>query len=231
MDRLLRAAFAGLIRTGTLRVTSARGSTFTLGDGSGRPAAIRFTTPAAERAVLLDPSLRFGEAYADGGIVVEQGSIADVRDPARSARRRPPSAVVAIARRPPLSLAPHQAIQSAPARGATSRTTTISTASSTRCSSTATGNTAAPISRPPTSRSMTPSSRRSATSPAKLLMSPDRRVLDVGCGAGRARALSGRALRRPHRHHPFGASARARARAGRRERAVRQGRISSAGLP
>jgi cyclopropane-fatty-acyl-phospholipid synthase len=78
MDRLLRAAFAGLIRTGTLRVTTARGSAFTLGDGSGRPVAIRFTTPAAERAVLLDPSLRFGEAYMDGGIVVEQGSIADV---------------------------------------------------------------------------------------------------------------------------------------------------------
>src|SRR5215470_13360010 len=78
MDRLLRASFAGLIRTGTLRVTSARGSVFTVGDGSGQPAAIRFTTPAAERAVLLDPSLRFGEAYMDGGIVVEQGSIADV---------------------------------------------------------------------------------------------------------------------------------------------------------
>jgi cyclopropane-fatty-acyl-phospholipid synthase len=78
MDRLLRAAFAGLIRAGTLRVTTARGSVFTLGDGSGRPVAIRFTRPAAERAVLLDPSLRFGEAYMDGGIVVEQGSIADV---------------------------------------------------------------------------------------------------------------------------------------------------------
>jgi cyclopropane-fatty-acyl-phospholipid synthase len=49
-----------------------------LGDGTGKPAAIRFTTPAAERAVLIDPTLRFGEGYMDGGIVVEQGSIADV---------------------------------------------------------------------------------------------------------------------------------------------------------
>jgi cyclopropane-fatty-acyl-phospholipid synthase len=78
MDRLLRAAFGKLIRTGNLRITTARGSTFTLGDGTGRPAAIRFTAPAAERAVLVDPSLRFGEAYMDGGLVVEQGSIADV---------------------------------------------------------------------------------------------------------------------------------------------------------
>ena len=78
MDRLLRAAFGRLIGTGNLRVTTARGSTFVLGDGSGRPAAIRFTTPTAEHGVLIDPALQFGEAYMDGGIVVEQGSIADV---------------------------------------------------------------------------------------------------------------------------------------------------------
>jgi cyclopropane-fatty-acyl-phospholipid synthase len=78
MDRLLRAEFGRLIRTGNLRVTTARGSKFTLGDGTGRPAAIRFTKSSAERAVLIDPALRFGEAYMDGGFVVEQGSIADV---------------------------------------------------------------------------------------------------------------------------------------------------------
>jgi cyclopropane-fatty-acyl-phospholipid synthase len=78
MDRLLRASFGKLITTGTLRVTTARGSTFTLGDGTGRPAAIRFTGAAAERAILIDPALKFGEAYMDGGLVVEQGSIADV---------------------------------------------------------------------------------------------------------------------------------------------------------
>ena len=78
MDRLLRAALGRLIRTGNLRVRTAAGSSFTFGDGTGTPAAIRFTTRAAERGVLLDPALRFGEAYMDGGIVVEEGSIADV---------------------------------------------------------------------------------------------------------------------------------------------------------
>jgi cyclopropane-fatty-acyl-phospholipid synthase len=78
MDRLLRAEFGRLIRTGNLRVTTVRGSTFSLGDGTGRPAAIRFTKSSAERAVLIDPALRFGEAYMDGGFVVEQGSIAEV---------------------------------------------------------------------------------------------------------------------------------------------------------
>jgi len=78
MDRLLRVIFGRLVRAGNLRITTAAGSIFTFGDGTGTPAAIRFTTRAAERGVLLDPALKFGEAYMDGGIVVEQGSIADV---------------------------------------------------------------------------------------------------------------------------------------------------------
>jgi len=78
MDRLLRAALKRFIRAGNLRVTTAGGSTFTLGDGTGTPVAIRFTTRAAERGVLIDPEVKFGEAYMDGTVVVEQGSIAEV---------------------------------------------------------------------------------------------------------------------------------------------------------
>src|SRR5258708_7655529 len=78
MDRLLRAALERFIRAGNLRVTTAAGSTFTFGDGTGAPVAIRFTTRAAERGVLMDPEVRFGEAYMDGPVVIEQGSIADV---------------------------------------------------------------------------------------------------------------------------------------------------------
>src|SRR5262249_29943111 len=44
----------------------------------GLPIAIRFTSAAAQRAVLLDPELKLGEAYMDGTLVVERGSIADV---------------------------------------------------------------------------------------------------------------------------------------------------------
>jgi cyclopropane-fatty-acyl-phospholipid synthase len=78
MDRLLQAALERFIRVGNLRVTTAGGTTFSLGDGSGRPVAIRFTTRAAERGVLVDPEVKFGEAYMDGTVVIEQGSIADV---------------------------------------------------------------------------------------------------------------------------------------------------------
>lgn len=74
MDWLLRK----LIVTGNLRITTASGRTFTVGDGAGAPVAIRFTTHAAECSVLLDPELKFGEAYVAGNIVLEQGSIADV---------------------------------------------------------------------------------------------------------------------------------------------------------
>ena len=78
MDRLLRAALQQRIRVGQVRITTATGSTFDCGDGTGRPVAIRFTKRAAERGVLVDPELHFGEAYMDGGVVVEQGTIADV---------------------------------------------------------------------------------------------------------------------------------------------------------
>jgi cyclopropane-fatty-acyl-phospholipid synthase len=59
-------------------VTTAGGRTYTFGDGTGSPLAIRFTSAGAQRAVLFDPELKFGEAYMDGTIVVEQGSIADL---------------------------------------------------------------------------------------------------------------------------------------------------------
>ncbi len=78
MERLLRWALGQFIRAGNLRVTTAGGTAFTFGDGAGTPVAIRFTTGAAQYGVLLDPELRFGEAYVDGTLIVEQGTIADV---------------------------------------------------------------------------------------------------------------------------------------------------------
>jgi len=78
MDRLLRAVLQSSICAGTLRITTASGARFTLGDGTGNPAAIRFRSHAAERGILRDPEMKFGEAYMDGSVVVEEGSIADV---------------------------------------------------------------------------------------------------------------------------------------------------------
>jgi cyclopropane-fatty-acyl-phospholipid synthase len=77
MDRLLRALFGSFVRAGNLRVTTREGTTFTVGDGTGQPAAMRFTSRRAELDLLLDPELRLGEAYMDGEIIIEHGSIAD----------------------------------------------------------------------------------------------------------------------------------------------------------
>ncbi len=78
MERLLVAFLRRFIRRGALAVTTAAGATYSFGDGSGPPVAVRFTTARAQRAVLLDPELKLGEAYMDGTFVVERGSVADV---------------------------------------------------------------------------------------------------------------------------------------------------------
>jgi len=79
MDWLLRLALAHVAR-GNLRMTTARGTPLSFGDGSGPPVEVRFTSAAAQRRVLLNPDLRLGEAYMDGTFVVDRGSIADFVD-------------------------------------------------------------------------------------------------------------------------------------------------------
>src|ERR1044072_6819691 len=78
MDRLLVLLLGRFVRRGTLRVTTASGAVFSVGGGSGPPVAIRFMAKAAQRGVLLDPELKLGEAYMDGTLRVEQGTIADL---------------------------------------------------------------------------------------------------------------------------------------------------------
>jgi cyclopropane-fatty-acyl-phospholipid synthase len=96
MDWLLRLALAHVGR-GNLRVTTARGTVYTFGDGSGPLVAARFTTPAAQWAVLLDPDLKLGEAYMDGTFVVDNGSIADFVDLVAQQKNAWPRWAVAIA--------------------------------------------------------------------------------------------------------------------------------------
>jgi cyclopropane-fatty-acyl-phospholipid synthase len=78
VNRLLLTFLGRFIRHGSLTVTTAGGRTCTFGDGSGRPVAVRFASAAAQRAVLFDPELKLGEAYMDGTLIVERGSIADL---------------------------------------------------------------------------------------------------------------------------------------------------------
>jgi cyclopropane-fatty-acyl-phospholipid synthase len=77
LDWLLSMFLRRFVRQGALTVTTAAGRRYTFGDGSGPPVALRFTSAKAQRAVLFNPELRLGEAYMDGTLVVDQGSIAD----------------------------------------------------------------------------------------------------------------------------------------------------------
>jgi cyclopropane-fatty-acyl-phospholipid synthase len=91
MRGMVLAALKKFVRAGNLRITTAHGRTYTLGDGTGKPVALRFTTRAAERAVILDPELKFGESYMDGTLRVEEGSIADALAILLGQGNRPPS--------------------------------------------------------------------------------------------------------------------------------------------
>ena len=77
MDRLLRYFLQQFIRRGAMTFTTARGTKFSCGDGTGKPVAVRFHTIDAERRILLNPELGLGEVYMEGKFVVEHGSIAD----------------------------------------------------------------------------------------------------------------------------------------------------------
>ncbi len=78
VDRLLRIILERFVKTGKLRITTAGGTGFLLGDGTGPEVAVRFTTKAAQLGILLDPELTLGESYMDGTFVIEQGSLPDL---------------------------------------------------------------------------------------------------------------------------------------------------------
>ncbi len=63
MERLLQAGLTRFIRHGNLRLAVADEKPLDFGDGTGTPVSIRFRSPRAVLRVLLNPELRFGEAY------------------------------------------------------------------------------------------------------------------------------------------------------------------------
>ena len=78
MDRLLRFLLDHYIRRGSVTFTTASGSQFTCGDGTGPAIGVRFLSASAERRLMWDPELALGELYMDGLMVVEHGDIADL---------------------------------------------------------------------------------------------------------------------------------------------------------
>jgi cyclopropane-fatty-acyl-phospholipid synthase len=100
MDWVLEVILRRLVKDGTLTVTTASGQKRVYGDGSGPPVAVRFTSYGWQWAVLLDPELRLGEAYMDGGLVLDRGSIAEFHDiAARNFARQEPTAWTRLLRK------------------------------------------------------------------------------------------------------------------------------------
>ncbi|MFG1242500.1 cyclopropane-fatty-acyl-phospholipid synthase family protein [Xanthobacter sp. V7C-4] len=82
MERLLENVLRRVVVDGRLKVTTASGRTMTLGNAppGQKPVALRITCPAAQRDICLDPELKLGEAYMNGTLVMEEGTIADFLD-------------------------------------------------------------------------------------------------------------------------------------------------------
>jgi cyclopropane-fatty-acyl-phospholipid synthase len=78
MDRLLYIVLDRFICAGRLRLTTASGAVLIFGDGTGPAVAIRFTSRAAEWGILVDPELKLGEAYMEGTLVIEHGTITEL---------------------------------------------------------------------------------------------------------------------------------------------------------
>ncbi|MBP1860665.1 cyclopropane-fatty-acyl-phospholipid synthase [Rhizobium herbae] len=67
-----------LVQQGNFKVILSSGEQAVLGDGSGPPVTVRTLDEDAEKAILRDPGLRFGEMYVEGRLVIDQGNIFDV---------------------------------------------------------------------------------------------------------------------------------------------------------
>ena len=78
METILAKCLARLIHTGRLNLTMPSGAVHGIGAGGMPEVAARLTDADAVRQLLARPSLRLGELYMDGRLVIERGSIYDL---------------------------------------------------------------------------------------------------------------------------------------------------------
>jgi cyclopropane-fatty-acyl-phospholipid synthase len=94
MDRWLQRVLAKLIRKGRLIISTGDGRSFEVGDGTGEPVSAAFASPFTLLSIMANPELKLGEAYMDGSMRMERGSIADFLDLVLSqVQDKPPLAI------------------------------------------------------------------------------------------------------------------------------------------
>lgn len=76
----LQSVLKSLVREGDLTIKLPGGAELKLGDGSGPPLVARVTSAAWAARIAAKPGLGVGEAYMDGGLVLEQGDIDEFID-------------------------------------------------------------------------------------------------------------------------------------------------------
>ena len=75
---LLEKALRRLVKKGNLTLVEASGKTVRFGDGTGPAVRCRVTSRRWAAKILLDPDLHLGEAFMEGGLVMEKGGIHDL---------------------------------------------------------------------------------------------------------------------------------------------------------
>jgi cyclopropane-fatty-acyl-phospholipid synthase len=76
----LRYLLDRIVTSGHLTLIDADGRSHAFGDRSGTPVVVRVADKRTERQLVLHPSLSIGEAYMDGRLIIEQGTIYDFID-------------------------------------------------------------------------------------------------------------------------------------------------------
>ncbi len=77
---LLARFLAKLVRSGSLTLIDAHGHTFETGDGSDPKVTIRVHDPLTEWKIGVNPAFYAGEAYMDGTLTIEEGTLYDFLD-------------------------------------------------------------------------------------------------------------------------------------------------------
>ena len=75
---LLAKSLHRVIRTGRLTLFDSRGEKWCFGPGAGPAVSIRLTDKRLPGRLLVNPTLALGEAYMDGTLRIEAGSLRDL---------------------------------------------------------------------------------------------------------------------------------------------------------
>ncbi len=78
MFAILQRALRKVVRTGNLVAVSPSGTPVRVGDGNGEEVRFRITSQAWAARIVLHPDLYLGEAWMEGGLVMERGTIYDL---------------------------------------------------------------------------------------------------------------------------------------------------------